>query len=166
MCISGWLSSMWLITIIAVDWPELQVQGIIAAPDSEEDWEEMTGAGMRASSKNRPRIFNSQASRPTMSSPDSRGLLLRSVTSCCPVTFCAAWDILTLASIAVIRETRKHLSNIAICPDSWLHCINSALLKPVEDSGSPSCTYHTGNKKNVKSQLARRTVIKDMRCNR
>ena len=125
------------------------VQPQIPASDEFEgvlEEEEKEGrAGRRASSKKRPRILSNQERRPTRSRPESKGALLLSSPLCpysCPAVFPAIWLAFTLESMAAVRDTQRQRSSTAMWPDSWLHCMKSALLSPVEDSGSPSCTYN------------------------
>ena len=114
--------------------------------EDEEDWVNK-GAGERASSKNRPLILRSQERRPTSSSPDRRG----AAGSLSPLSFSmvparpAGWATLAVVSIAVVIDAHRQRSRMASCPESWLHCMKSALLSPEEDSGSPSCTCTVKN---------------------
>jgi hypothetical protein len=134
--------------------PSFLLQSDLPLDESEEDEEDEDeddwvnkGAGERASSKNRPLILRSQERRPTSSNPDRRG----AAGSLSPLSFSiaparpAGWAALAVVSIAVVMEAHRQRSRMASCPESWLHCMKSALLSPDEDSGSPSCTCTVKN---------------------
>jgi hypothetical protein len=121
--------------------------------DEEDDWVNK-GAGERASSKNRPLILRSQERRPTSSSPESRGAAgsLSALSFSIAPARPASWAALAVVSIAVVMDAHRQRSRMASCPESWLHCMKSALLSPEEDSGSPSCTCTVKNSRMQYSQ--------------